>query len=86
MFQAEIPDHTFQRADDRDNVYVFRSHNFTFAIYWSTHLVHVEDKLITWPDNSTLEVAHIHLDKLDREWAERVPGIDILQISTGVYE
>ncbi|KAG0553844.1 hypothetical protein KC19_12G043400 [Ceratodon purpureus] len=85
LSQAEIPDHTFQRADDRDNVYVFRSHNFTFAIYWSTHLVHVEDKLITWPDNSTLEVAHIHLDKLDREWAERVPGIDILQISTGQW-
>jgi hypothetical protein len=82
-----MPDHTYQSLpDDRDNVYVFPSHNFTIACYWSTRLVHVEDKLITWPDNSTEEVAYVHLDKLDEAWAERIPGTDCVQISTGLSE
>ena len=86
MCQAEDPNHAYQGPDDKDNVYIFRSYNFTLAVYWSTRLVHVEDKLITFPDNSTLEVAHIHLDKLDKAWVERVPGVDIVQISTGLYK
>lgn len=86
MFQGEKPDHTYQSTDDKDNVYVFRAHNFTLAVRWSTHLVHVEYKQVTWPDNSTDEVAHIHLDKLDKAWTELVPGVDIMQMSTGIYK
>lgn len=82
-FQVEVPDHTYNAPDDRDNVHVFRTYNFTIAIYWSPYLVHVEDKDITWPDNKTQSVAHIHVDKLDRAWTDRISGVDILQVSTG---
>lgn len=84
-FQVEVPDHTYNAPDDRDNVHVFRTYNFTIAIYWSPYLVHVEDKDITWPDNKTQSVAHIHVDKLDRAWTDRISGVDILQVSTGQW-
>lgn len=85
LSQVEVPDHTYNAPDDRDNIYVFRTYDFTVAIYWSPYLVHVEDKDITWPDNKTQSVAHIHVDKLDRAWTDRISGVDILQISTGQW-
>lgn len=83
-FQVEMPDHTYQAPDDRDNVHVFRTYNFTVAIYWSPYLVKVENKEITW-NNRTQAVAHIHVDKLDEAWVDRISGVDILQLSTGLY-
>lgn len=40
--------------------------------------------MMTWPaDNKTERVAHIHVDKLDDAWVNRVSGVDFLQLSTG---
>ncbi|KAG0615945.1 hypothetical protein M758_5G078500 [Ceratodon purpureus] len=86
LSQVEQPDHTYNAPDDRDNVWVFRKHNFTLAIYWSPYLVHVEDKEITFSsDNQTRTVAFIHVDRLDKAWVDRIPGVDILQLSTGQW-
>jgi hypothetical protein len=86
-FQVESPDHTYSAPDDRDNIWVFRKHNFTLAIYWSPYLVHVEDKEIRFSsDNKTQTVAFIHVDRLDEMWVDRIRGVDILQLSTGMYE
>lgn len=84
LSQVEMPDHTYQAPDDRDNVHVFRTYNFTVAIYWSPYLVKVENKEITW-NNRTQAVAHIHVDKLDEAWVDRISGVDILQLSTGQW-
>jgi hypothetical protein len=82
--QVEMPDHTYNAPDDRDNVYVFRTYNFTIAIYWSPYLVQAINKDITWK-NSTQAVAHIEVDKLDPAWVDRISGVDILQLSTGQW-
>lgn len=40
--------------------------------------------MMTWPaDNKTALVAHIHVDKLDDAWVNRISGVDFLQLSTG---
>lgn len=86
LSQVESPDHTYSAPDDRDNIWVFRKHNFTLAIYWSPYLVHVEDKEIRFSsDNETHTVAFIHVDRLDEMWVDRVRGVDILQLSTGQW-
>lgn len=82
--QVEMPDHTYNAPDDRDNVYVFRTYNFTIAIYWSPYLVEAINKDITW-NNRTEAVAHINVDKLDPAWVDRISGVDILQLSTGQW-
>lgn len=80
----EDPKNIYHTEDDRDNVHLFPTYNFTLAIYWSPYLVHVEDKMMTWPaDNKTALVAHIHVDKLDDAWVNRISGVDFLQLSTG---
>lgn len=79
-----MPDHTYSAPDDRDNVHVFRTYNFTVAIYWSPYLVKAENRQLTW-NNKTQAVAHIHVDKLDEAWVDRIPGVDILQVSTGLH-
>lgn len=83
--QVEIPENIFHAPDDRDNVHLFPTFNFTLAIYWSPYLVHVEDKMLTFTNNVTQAVAHIHIDRLDDAWVKRVRGVDILQISTGQW-
>lgn len=81
--QVEVPENTFHAPDDRDNVHLFSTFNFTLAIYWSPYLVHVEDKMLTFTNNKTQAVAHIHVDRLDDAWVKRIHGADIVQISTG---
>lgn len=83
MYQSEQPENIYAAPDDRDKVFVFRSYNFTIAVYWSPYLVHVEDKQITLPNNQTAVVPDVHLDKLDEAFVSRMPGVDFLQISTG---
>lgn len=84
LIQVEMPDHTYSAPDDRDNIHVFPTYNFTISIWWSPYLVHVENKQLTWK-NSTQAVAFIHVDKLDKSWIDRIPGVDLLQVSTGAH-
>lgn len=81
----EIPERTYYTDDDQNMAFLFKSTNFTLAIYWSSYLVRVVAKKLVFPDNSTKDVAHIYLDELDQAWAKHAPGIDVLQISTGQH-
>jgi len=85
MWQSERPENTYKAPDDRDNVFVFREYNFTMAVYWSPYLVHVDSRKITLPNNATETGVDVHLDQLDEALLKRLPGVDILQISTGLY-
>lgn len=85
MWQSERPENTYKAPDDRDNVFVFREYNFTMAVYWSPYLARVDYRQITLPNNATETGVDVHLDQLDEALLKRLPGIDILQISTGGY-
>ncbi|XP_024381548.1 xyloglucan O-acetyltransferase 1 [Physcomitrium patens] len=85
LVQVEDPKNTYHTEDDRFNTYLFRSFNFTLSIHWSPYLVRVEDKSITWPDNTTETVKHIYVDELDEVWVKAAVGVDILHISTGQW-
>lgn len=85
LSQAEVPRHTYWSEDGRHNVYNFQPSNVTLTIRWSPYLVHVENKLITWPDNTTETVSHIYVDELDPNWVTAVVGAEILHISTGQW-
>lgn len=85
LSQAEMPFLKYQSPDDKNVAYVFPSTNFTFTIRWSPYLVHVEEKQVTRSDNETITVPYIHIDELDKSWADYAPGADILQLSTGQW-
>lgn len=83
VIQVEDPRRTFHTQDDKNNAYLFQSFNVSLGIYWSPYLVRMEDKSITWSDNSTDTVTHIYFDELDKNWLNAAVGADILHLSTG---
>ncbi|XP_024402139.1 xyloglucan O-acetyltransferase 1 [Physcomitrium patens] len=85
LSQVEDPRRTFHTQDDKNNAYLFQSFNVSLGIYWSPYLVRMEDKSITWSDNSTDTVTHIYFDELDKNWLNAAVGADILHLSTGQW-
>lgn len=79
----EDPKHEYWSEDGRNNIHHFRSFNVTLTIRWSPYLVRTEEKLVTWPDNTTETVRHVYLDEPDETWVKAAVGADILQLSSG---
>ncbi|KAG0504490.1 hypothetical protein KC19_11G144700 [Ceratodon purpureus] len=85
LSQVEDPKHTYWSEDGRNNIHHFRLFNFTLSVRWSPYLVRIEEKLVTWPDNTTENVRHVYLDEPDEMWVKAAVGADIVQLSTGQW-
>ncbi|KAI3861666.1 hypothetical protein MKW98_000618 [Papaver atlanticum] len=79
LSQGEIPKDIYKDYEDRFRIFYFPAHDFTLTVFWTSFLVDGEDKGII--NGSTTNVFHIHLDKIDVNWAQKLPGVDYAVIS-----
>ncbi|RZC44652.1 hypothetical protein C5167_037599 [Papaver somniferum] len=79
LSQGETPKDIYKDYEDRFRIFYFPAHDFTLTVFWTSFLVVGEDKGIV--NGSTTNVLHIHLDKIDVNWAQKLPGVDYAVIS-----
>ncbi|KAL7100756.1 hypothetical protein ACP275_08G014700 [Erythranthe tilingii] len=69
----ETPIQTEKDKDDRCVTWEFRKHNFTLMALWSQFLVTATERLV---NGSTTGGFNLHLDKIDKNWSEKLPLLD----------
>lgn len=79
LSQGETPKDIYKDSEDRFRTFYFPSHDFTLMVYWTKFLVAAEDKGIV--NGSRTNVFDLHLDKLDVNWADKLPTLDYAIIS-----
>ncbi|MCL7027402.1 hypothetical protein MKW94_013129 [Papaver nudicaule] len=79
LSQGETPKDIYKDSEDRVRTFNFPSHDFTLMVYWTKFLVAAEDKGIV--NGSRTNVFDLHLDKVDVNWAEKLPNLDYAIIS-----
>lgn len=78
--QEEIPVNVYEDKEDRFRTWHFPFHNFTLMILWSKFLVTGEERLIKGSNSGIFD---LHLDMVDKNWAQKLPTIDYAIISDG---
>ncbi|KAI3954101.1 hypothetical protein MKW98_017925 [Papaver atlanticum] len=78
LSQGETPRDMYKDSDDRFRTFYFPSHDFTLMVYWVRFLVVAEEIVV---NGSATGAFNIHLDKVDNNWDQRLPGLDYAIIS-----
>lgn len=78
LSQAETPIDIYKDSEDRFRTWHFPSSNFTLMMYWSKFLVKAEERMV---NNSGSGSFNLHFDKVDENWASKLPGLDYVIIS-----
>ncbi|OVA16275.1 PMR5 N-terminal domain [Macleaya cordata] len=78
LFQEQTPLDIYKDSEERFRTFYFPSHNFTLMVLWTKFLVIAEERVI---NGSNTGVFDIHLDKIDKNWAQKLPGLDYAIIS-----
>ncbi|KAJ4974064.1 hypothetical protein NE237_007238 [Protea cynaroides] len=78
LSHEETPTDIYKDSIDRFRTWYFPSHNFTLMILWSKFLVVGEERVI---NGSLSGVYDLHLDRIDQNWASKLPGVDYAIIS-----
>ncbi|KAJ6727850.1 XYLOGLUCAN O-ACETYLTRANSFERASE 3 [Salix koriyanagi] len=74
----EMPLGIYKDTEDRSRTWYFPDSNFTLMVIWTRFLVLDEERLI---NGSATGVFDLHLDKMDRNWANKLPEIDYAILS-----
>ncbi|KAI3864154.1 hypothetical protein MKW98_031746 [Papaver atlanticum] len=82
LSQGETPKDVYTDDLDRYRTFYFPSHDFTLMAYWTTHLTFSEAKKV---NGSKTAMFDIHLDKIDVNWAQKLPTLDYAVISIGQW-
>lgn len=71
--QEETPVEIYKDAEDKFTTWQFTRHNFTLMALWSQFLVTASDIVV---NGSATGGFHLHLDKVDKNWADKLPVMD----------
>ncbi|PIA40004.1 hypothetical protein AQUCO_02500015v1 [Aquilegia coerulea] len=80
LSQEVTPIDMYKDSDDRFRTWYFASHNFTIKVVWTKYFVLAEERVI---NGTHTGVYDLHMDKLDTNWTNTLPGVDIAIISSG---
>ncbi|KAF9605422.1 hypothetical protein IFM89_017161 [Coptis chinensis] len=80
LSQEQTPIDIYKGSNDRFRTWYFPSHDFTIKVLWTTFFVIAEERII---NGTYTGVYDMHLDRLDKKWAEKLPGVDYAIISNG---
>ncbi|KAH6830230.1 hypothetical protein C2S53_000199 [Perilla frutescens var. hirtella] len=70
---VEAPKSIEKDAEDRFTTWEFPKHNFTLTAFWSQFLVTATERRVNGTDTGGF---HLHLDRVDTKWSEKLPSID----------
>lgn len=79
MMQEETPVNIYKDEEDRFRTWHFPHHDFTLMILWSKFLVTEEERII---NGSKSGIFDLQLDKVSKDWTQKLPGIDYAIISS----
>ncbi|KAI3979083.1 hypothetical protein MKX01_016258 [Papaver californicum] len=82
LSQGETPEDVYTDYLDQYRTFYFLSHDFTLMAHWTTHLIFSAAKRV---NGSKTEMFDIHLDKIDANWAQKLPILDYAIISIGQW-
>lgn len=71
--QEEIPKQVYKDAKDRFRTWHFPKHNLTLMALWSRFLVNASQTVV---NGSITGGFDLHLDKVDDNWAQKLPAIN----------
>ncbi|CAI9111082.1 OLC1v1011218C2 [Oldenlandia corymbosa var. corymbosa] len=74
----ESPNEVYKDAKDRFTTWQFPKHNFTLMVLWTRFLVNSSQTVV---NSSVTGAFDLHLDKIDLNWAQNLPAVDIAIIS-----
>ncbi|XP_061369763.1 xyloglucan O-acetyltransferase 4 [Gastrolobium bilobum] len=80
LSQEETPKDIYKDSEDRYGTWYFPNHDFTLMIVWSRFLIVGEERMENGTGSS---IFHLHLDKVDEDWAKVLPDLDYAIISAG---
>ncbi|PIA40413.1 hypothetical protein AQUCO_02500247v1 [Aquilegia coerulea] len=67
-------------ANDRFRTWYFPTHNFTIKVLWTKFLVIAEERVF---NGTNTGVYDMHLDRIEKNWTQKLPGADYVIISSG---
>lgn len=70
---VETPKSIEKDEDDKFTTWEFSKHNFTLTAFWSQFLVAATARVVNGTDTGGF---HLHLDRVDTKWSEKLPSID----------
>lgn len=80
--QEETPTQVYRDAEDRTATCHFPRHNFTIMVLWTQFLVSASEIIA---NGSATGGFHLHLDKIDESWVQKLSAIDYAIISDGQW-
>lgn len=75
-----VTEHT---PDPNYRLYNYTYFNFTFALFWTPHLVRTVESVANGPTQTNL--FNLYLDEFDQTWTSRIHNLDYLVISAGAW-
>ncbi|KAI5571891.1 hypothetical protein BDE02_11G125700 [Populus trichocarpa] len=78
LSSEEMPLGIYKDTEDRTRTWYFPHSNFTLMVIWTRFLVLDEERVI---NGSVTGVFDLHLDKMDKNWANKLPEIDYAILS-----
>lgn len=73
LLQEETPEDVYKDAKDRFRTWHFPHHNFTLMSLWSRFLVTSSQTVV---NGSVTGGFDVHLDRVDDNWAQKLPAVD----------
>ncbi|CAK7357588.1 unnamed protein product [Dovyalis caffra] len=78
LSSEEMPLGIYKDTEDRNRKWYFARSNFTLMVIWTRFLVVDEERVI---NGSGTGVFDLHLDKIDKNWADKLPETDYAILS-----
>ncbi|XP_010913528.3 xyloglucan O-acetyltransferase 3 [Elaeis guineensis] len=80
LSQAETPAEIYKDSEDKYRTWYFPSHNFTLLVMWTEFFALGIPRIVNGTATGSFDV---HLDQINRNWADKLPGVDYAVISGG---
>ncbi|XP_071918299.1 xyloglucan O-acetyltransferase 3-like [Coffea arabica] len=81
LSEEETPQEVYRGDEGGKTItWHFPHHNFTIMVLWSQFLVSASEMVV---NGSATDSFHLHLDKIDESWAQKLPALDYAIISAG---
>ncbi|KAJ4960120.1 hypothetical protein NE237_020030 [Protea cynaroides] len=74
----ETPADIYKDSEDRSRTWYFPSYDFTLMVIWSKFMVVGEERVFNGSPSGAFD---LHLDRIDNEWASKLPWLDYAIIS-----
>ncbi|XP_071917002.1 xyloglucan O-acetyltransferase 3-like [Coffea arabica] len=80
LFQEETPHEVYSEDEEgKTIIWHLPRNNFTIMVLWSQFLVSASEIVVNGTQTGSF---HLHLDKVDESWVQKLPALDYAVIST----